>query len=91
MRARCLEHSVIGCVPCARDRVEVLRAPDADLRARVALMRELGVLQWDGIVLGPVPPPRREALSAAEREARQAARAEAERDLDYAATGVRPA
>lgn len=30
---------------------------DAHLRSRVALMRELGVIQWEGILLGPPPPP----------------------------------
>lgn len=29
----------------------------ADLREKVALMRELGVIQWDGILLGPPPAP----------------------------------
>jgi hypothetical protein len=29
----------------------------SELRAKVSLMRELGVLQWDGLILGPPPAP----------------------------------
>lgn len=32
-------------------------SPATTLRARVRLMRELGVTEYDGIVLGPEPPP----------------------------------
>ena len=34
------------------------------LRASVATMRELGVLQWNGITLGPTPPTAPEAKPA---------------------------
>ncbi len=41
---------------------------DEELKARVELMRELGILQCDGIVLGPAPMPAGEALPAPSKE-----------------------
>lgn len=64
----------------------------AELRADVALMRELGVARWGEIVLGPAPS--REPLSRPRTEAEIAERArrEAERRHEtlFAATSVRP-
>lgn len=60
------------------------------LRADVALMRELGVLRWGEIVLGPSPLPAsapREVVSPEEQAKRKAA--EAKRVL-FAASGYVP-
>jgi hypothetical protein len=68
--------------------------PD-ELREIVATMRELGVTECGTIKLGPPPPPTREILSAdeeARREKERRLRAEErQRDIQFAASHVRPA
>jgi hypothetical protein len=54
---------------------------EQELRARVALMRELGVLRWDGIVLGPAPTPREDAASRLARARTDDERVEAQEAL----------
>ena len=67
-----------------------LRLEDEAIRRTVALMRELGVLQYDGIVLGPPPPPPPCVLTDDERKKRDEARAEADRNDLFAASGYAP-
>ena len=42
------------------------------LRERVALMRELGVMRWGDILLGPPPPPKEVSTPRVERDAPKA-------------------
>ena len=59
------------------------------LREMVAVMRELGVLEADGIRLGPVPTAP-VVLTAEQRKAREAAEERRRVELQYAASGFRP-
>ncbi len=78
------KHSA-GCVVGFPPKDEV-----ASLRAKVALMREMGVLEADGIKLGPAPqPPKREETEEEWKE-RQAKIAQKQHDIMFAASGTKP-
>lgn len=68
------------------------RSKESDLETRVALMRRLGVVEWDGIRLGPAPSPAvpRRELTPDEIRADMAAHAERERKRTFGASGVSP-
>jgi hypothetical protein len=61
-----------------------------ELRADVALMRELGVAKWGEIVLGPAPGAPHRELTPEEIRERIEARRQAEHDVLFGATGTRP-
>lgn len=71
---------------------EAAEARREQLRADVAVMRELGVAKWDEIILGPPPQPRidHKDLTPEEQQERIAARQRAEHDTLFAASGTRP-
>lgn len=61
------------------------------LRADVEVMRELGVARWGDIILGPpLGVHAREALTEEELRERAAAKRQAEHDVLFGATGIRP-
>lgn len=65
----------------------------AEARLDVAVMRELGMLQWEGIVLGPLaPPPPAPAreLTPEELRARVLEREQRRHDVLFAATSLKP-
>lgn len=62
---------------------------DKQVRERVAMMRELGIIELDGIKLGPAPVPI-EKPTAEEKTARRNAKEERDRDILFAASHVRP-
>jgi len=60
------------------------------LRAKIELMRELGVTEADGIKLGaPIPDPKKKE-TAEEFNARQIAIAQKHHDIMFAASGTKP-
>ncbi len=61
------------------------------LRARVALMREMGVTEADGIKLGPVPQPPKTAETEEEWKARQERHRQEQHRIMFAHSGTRPA
>lgn len=65
-------------------------AARARLREDVALMRDLGVTEWNGIRLGERPAPPKREPTADEIKARQDRDAERRHDIMFAATSVRP-
>lgn len=64
--------------------------PVAALRAKVALMREMGVLEADGIKLGPAPQPPKKEETEEEWKGRQAKIARRQHDILFAASGTKP-
>lgn len=62
----------------------------ADLRLKVAAMRELGVLEWGDIKLGPPPLPRAPQLTEDDILARENREAEARHRTMFASTGFVP-
>ncbi len=79
------------CPMCAEIRRDLAKAK-ATLRKRVALMRELGVTSWDGVVLGPEPvkpeAPKEQTPEEVKAELKRAEEAQLKRT--YGATGIRP-
>lgn len=61
-----------------------------ELKADVALMRELGVARWGEIVLAPPPGAALKEITPEELQARIAAQAQAKQDILFAASGTRP-
>lgn len=64
--------------------------PASELRAKVTAMRELGVLEADGIKLGPLPPPPPKEETEEEWKERQAKIAQRQHDIMFAASGTKP-
>lgn len=64
--------------------------PAAELRAKVTAMRELGVLEADGIKLGPLPAPPPKEETEEEWKERQAKIAQRQHDIMFAASGTKP-
>ncbi len=62
----------------------------AVLRAKVAMMRELGVLEADGIKLGPVPQPPKKEETEEEMKKRLGRERQRQHDILFAASGTRP-
>jgi hypothetical protein len=62
----------------------------ATLRAKVALMREMGVLEADGIKLGPAPSPPKKEETEKEWKARQVRAAQRNHDIMFAASSTKP-
>jgi hypothetical protein len=61
-----------------------------DLRAKVALMRELGIDEADGIKLGAQPQPARPEKTKEEWNAEQVRIAQKQHDIMFAASGTKP-
>ena len=57
---------------------------------KVARMREMGVLEWGNIKLGPLPPKAPPAPSAKEQQENAAKELEKKRDIMFAASHLRP-
>lgn len=78
------KHSV-GCKVAfpAVDEVDVLRR-------KIALMREAGVLEADGIKLGPVPVPPKKPEAEEELKARMARERQRQHDIMFAASSTKP-
>lgn len=62
----------------------------AVLRAKIALMRETGVLEADGIKLGPVPQPPKKELTEEQWKELQAKNAQRMHEILFAHSGTRP-
>lgn len=62
----------------------------SELEETVALMRRLGVTEWDGIKLGAAPPPPAKPPTKAEQRDRAAFREERRRDVMFAASSIKP-
>ena len=60
------------------------------LRARVTLMRELGVTEADGIKLGPPPQPAKREETEEQWKERQAKLRQRQHDIMFAASATRP-
>ncbi len=60
------------------------------LRAKVAMMREMGVTEADGIKLGPVPQPAKEPETEEQWKERQAKMAQRHHEIMFAATSTKP-
>lgn len=60
------------------------------LRAKVLLMRELGVLEADGIKLGPAPQPPKKEETQEEWKERQTKIAQRHHDIMFAHSSTRP-
>lgn len=60
------------------------------LRLDVALMRELGVTEWNGIKLGPLPPAPTKPPTPEEQVERMKERERARLATQFAASSVRP-
>jgi hypothetical protein len=66
--------------------------PDLEeLEATVQRMRQLGVTEWNGIKLGPVPAPPSRAPTPEEVAERAARREEKRRDVLFGASSLKPA
>lgn len=61
-----------------------------ELEAKVAMMRKLGVLECDGLKLGPAPAPPVRELTSDEIRAKQDAEEERQRDIMFAHSSVKP-
>ena len=57
---------------------------------KVARMREMGVLEWGDIKLGPLPPKAPAAPTAKEQQESAAKELERKRDIMFAASHLRP-
>ena len=62
----------------------------AALRQKVELMRELGVMEADGIKLGPAPVPPKKEQTPEEWKLEQARLAQKQHDVMFAASGTKP-
>lgn len=60
------------------------------LRLDVALMRELGIVRWMEIYLGPPPAEHMSPSTPEERAEREARKAERKHEILFASTSVRP-
>lgn len=62
----------------------------AELRRDVKVMRALGVFVWDGVTLGPEPPPPAKNLTPEELRERLDAQQESRERVMFASSSVRP-
>jgi hypothetical protein len=63
----------------------------AALKAKVDMMRELGVTECDGIKLGALPPPEPKPPTAEDLRERKEREEERRRDVQFAASSIKPA
>jgi hypothetical protein len=61
-----------------------------ELEALAKKMRELGVTEFDGVTLGPAPPPPPKELSAKEHTQKALDAENRQRDIMFAASSVKP-
>lgn len=62
----------------------------AELRRDVKVMRALGVFVWDGVTLGPEPPPPVKNLTPEEIRERLDAQQESRERVMFASSSIRP-
>jgi hypothetical protein len=88
----CKTHNGKHAVGCVRGAFPASASTDevATLRAKIELMREMGVTEADGIKLGPAPQPAKKEETEAEWKARQAKIAARNHQIMFASSSSRP-
>ena len=84
------ERAASSVFPEGEGRVSDSEHRRTELRADVAMMRELGVARWGDIVLGPPAGVVARELTPEELRERIDAQRQAQQDVLFAASGIRP-